>query len=745
MSSTIQDIPTTIQDNIKKAMKNTSLEYLPYILISLIVMLFLIYIVNKITLNKSNCLTLKNLYTSTPNIKNIDFENNDYSHQLRDYYVKSSYNSCCSGHFKNDYVSICALENVLKNGARFLDFEIYAKDEKPIIAASSSAEYKYKETYNHVEFEEAMKKIRDIAFADITPNHNDPLILNFRIKTNSIKVHNIMAKDIYYSFNRNFLNTNFNFENKGNNLGEVSLNKLKRTILISVDKSNPTYKSTKLYSFVNISSGSPFLRTYRNYDIEYATNLEEITNFNKGNMAIVLPDYNDSNDNKSYMYAKEAGVQFIAMNFQKFDAAFKMYSLLFDSAGSAFILKPDHLRFHNITLKDPVETNSLPDGTADYNCKGLDRGYVNDDNYQSSGIDFSTEYVNAEINYDITNPYVQYAVKYVDNCDKKNGFIDEVLSIEEMETAGVKPNKPNTFRNSTPDISFFDNYNISKEVNGPFPHTTQQNRFNHWNTEGKNWGDWYCQQFQDEKGKCVLSDIKRGKNITNKDNKGKIVCKSQGSEYWKKNKKNYWNKSSIIKGKGKTVANNYYNDIYDNINNNRSWGENFYDNTSKGLIEWVGNKMRFDESKDLYEVKKCDQYSGILGLNNYDIKEDKEGIWRNLYIGKNSNDDFQIKTYNNADFLNTNSQIRNYAEEYCKKAVYGYDEYNNPKKCTFSHANTDSGEKKLGKVFNITFLKDGRHELYKKRKKNKKKKHVPYITKNGINETPFWMIHCKEP
>jgi len=64
----------TIQDNIKKAMNKTSSEYLPYILISLIVMLFLIYIVNKITLNYSNCLTLKNLYTTPPNITNIDFE-----------------------------------------------------------------------------------------------------------------------------------------------------------------------------------------------------------------------------------------------------------------------------------------------------------------------------------------------------------------------------------------------------------------------------------------------------------------------------------------------------------------------------------------------------------------------------------------------------------------------------------------------------------------------------------------------
>ena len=56
------------------------------------------------------------------------------------------------------------------------------------------------------------------------------------------------------------------------------LKDLKRTVLISVDRSNSTYKSTKLYSYVNIASGSSYLRTYRNYDIEYATNLEEITN-----------------------------------------------------------------------------------------------------------------------------------------------------------------------------------------------------------------------------------------------------------------------------------------------------------------------------------------------------------------------------------------------------------------------------------------------------------------------------------
>jgi hypothetical protein len=751
----------TIQDNIRKVMNKSSTEYLPYILVGLIVLLFLIYIVNKITLNQSNCLTLKYLYTSSPNIKNIDFTKDDYKHQLRDYYVKSSYNSCCGGHFKNDYVSICALENVLKNGARFLDFEIYAKDDKPIIGASSSAEYSYKEMYNHVEFEEAMKKIRDTAFTDITPNNDDPLILNFRIKTNNVQVHDIMAKDIYYAFGRNFLNNNYKFENQGNNLGEVELKDLKRTVLISVDKSNTTYKSTKLYSYVNIASGSSFLRTYRNYDIEYATNLEEITNFNKGSMAIVLPDYQDSNDNKPFMIAKEAGVQFIAMNFQKFDAAFKMYSLLFDAAGSAFILKPDHLRFHDIPIEEPTESNSLPDGSADYNCNETD-------SYKPSGIDLSRDLAaqepesggagDTQTTYDATKPYIQHAVTYVENCDKQNGFIEDILGKAVVEDENLDDVKDGL--RTTPAEKYFDNYNISTEADGPFPHITQELRHDRWVEKGKNWGDWYCQQFQDEKGKCVNAEIKKEKNTRQPMNVEKIVCKKQGDDFWEKTGGKNWGKGPMINGTGKMTAKNLYNYLKNNYDNGdyKNWGSNLKEGS---IIEWVGNKMRFDKDLDLYEVRNCEDYSGILGLNNYDIKGDPDFLWRNHFIDENpDNKEFQIKTYSKSNFGNTltyetqKTDIRKQADKYCEQAVYGYDEFNNPKKCTFSHVNTDPGKKKVGKLFNIEFLKKGkRHEDYKKKYSKKinymdknKKKDVPYIkTEYGEEQRPFWMVHCKKP
>ena len=41
---------TTIKDNIRKTMNSKAILYLPYILLGLVILLFLIYIVNKITI-----------------------------------------------------------------------------------------------------------------------------------------------------------------------------------------------------------------------------------------------------------------------------------------------------------------------------------------------------------------------------------------------------------------------------------------------------------------------------------------------------------------------------------------------------------------------------------------------------------------------------------------------------------------------------------------------------------------------
>ena len=358
----------TPEDKIKTALGNTAMNYLPYFLIAIVLCIFLFYLGDKLTLNERNCRTISNLYTSYPRIKSIDYNSEDFDYRLRDFYIKAAYNCCCGGGFKNDYVNVCALENVLKNGARFLDFEIFAKDDMPVIGASTTNEYSFKETYNDLAFKTAMEKIKDVAFSSISPNPDDPIILHFRIKSEKGSICDVMAKDINHTFGQDHLDKIYSYEYRGNNLGDVKLKDLKRKVIVVVDKSeNVKFKSTKLYEFVNICSSSPFMRKYRNKEIQHNVDTDEIKTFNKMNMSIVLPDVSPKTDNFSYIYAKEAGIQIMAMNFQNFDSNLKFYSLFFDSAGYAFVLKPEDMRSTSVTVTTPEESVVLPTYT-DYGC-----------------------------------------------------------------------------------------------------------------------------------------------------------------------------------------------------------------------------------------------------------------------------------------------------------------------------------------------------------------------------------------
>ena len=63
------------------------------------------------------------------------FVNKQFSYNLRDYYIKTAYNCCTAGEYKNDFVNVCALKNCIRQGARCLDFEIYSVKGSPVVAA----------------------------------------------------------------------------------------------------------------------------------------------------------------------------------------------------------------------------------------------------------------------------------------------------------------------------------------------------------------------------------------------------------------------------------------------------------------------------------------------------------------------------------------------------------------------------------------------------------------------------------
>ena len=93
-------------------------------LVVVIVMSVVWWIYSKLTLDNANCKRMNKLYKNLPAIHTVSISNEQFSHNLRDYYIKTAYNCCSAGTIKNDFVNVCALKNCISQGARCLDFEI---------------------------------------------------------------------------------------------------------------------------------------------------------------------------------------------------------------------------------------------------------------------------------------------------------------------------------------------------------------------------------------------------------------------------------------------------------------------------------------------------------------------------------------------------------------------------------------------------------------------------------------------
>ena len=101
---------------------------------------------------------------------------------MKDYYVKTAYNACSIGNFKNSFVDLCALKEVVRQGFRCLDMAVYSVDNIPVVATSSVDSYDVKKPYNSVPFDSVCETVANYAFnGSGCPNPNDPLILHLRI------------------------------------------------------------------------------------------------------------------------------------------------------------------------------------------------------------------------------------------------------------------------------------------------------------------------------------------------------------------------------------------------------------------------------------------------------------------------------------------------------------------------------------------------------------------------------------
>ena len=85
-------------------------------------------------------------------------------------------------------------------------------------------------------------------------------------------------------------------------------------------RENNMFATTPLNEFVNIASGSQFLRELRNYDVQYTHNYNELIDSNKKNMAITMPDLAPTDVNMPVSLHLKYGCQMPCMNFQNNDS-----------------------------------------------------------------------------------------------------------------------------------------------------------------------------------------------------------------------------------------------------------------------------------------------------------------------------------------------------------------------------------------------------------------------------------------
>tara|TARA_B100000073_G_scaffold276343_1_gene236431 strand:+ start:1123 stop:2196 length:1074 start_codon:yes stop_codon:yes gene_type:complete len=344
--------------------------------INVIIIIFIIYVIWYFiwfSISKGwECSTMERLYGKS-NGKIQSMSNTEYN--LRDYYIKSAYNCCNGGTYKNDYVSLCSLKSIIKQGARCLDFEVYSKDDKPVVASSSKDSICFKETFNYIGFDDIMDVLKHNAFGSLQncPNPKDPLVLHLRVKSGNVNMFNNFAK-ILEGYDSILLGKKYSFENQGKNLGEIPLSNMMGKIIIIVDRTNNAFlESSSFREYVNLTSNSIFMRSLHYHDIKYSPDTTELTEYNKKFMTLGMPDKGSSPGNPSGVVLRETGCQFLCMRYQETDTYLQEMLEFFDLHGHAFVLKPERLRYKPVTVSEPKKQNK----DLSYATKNIDGGFYN--------------------------------------------------------------------------------------------------------------------------------------------------------------------------------------------------------------------------------------------------------------------------------------------------------------------------------------------------------------------------------
>jgi len=367
-TSSIKDGMTHIMNNLSdpaRMIANINQDFASYIIYTIIIVLVIfigISMYSQMNLVSSTTNRMNSLYpTVDGKLRPIGLNRNDaqLGYTLKDYYIKTAFNACSGGAYKNSVVSTQNLMDIIKQGVRGFDFELYSLNDAPIVSTSTVDDnYYVKETYNYVNFADVMSVLQNYAYSNSTcPNPQDPILLHLRIKSTNQKMYSALAK-ILEGYDQLMLGPGYSYENSGKNLGNAKLLDLVGKIIIIVEKDNTAFmENSDFYEYVNMTSNSVFMRALKYYDVKFTPDMNELIEYNKLNMTLVKPDTGVNPVNPSGILTRTLGCQMAGMCYQVNDQFLKEDTAFFDTCGYAFCLKPEKLRYIPVVIPDPIPPN----------------------------------------------------------------------------------------------------------------------------------------------------------------------------------------------------------------------------------------------------------------------------------------------------------------------------------------------------------------------------------------------------
>jgi hypothetical protein len=265
--------------------------------------------------------------------------------------------------------------------------QVFSLNKIPIIAVNHNDNFFQKGTYNHIDFDDGMKKIRDdFLFSSSDSKKNSyPLFLHLRLNCASSnkggqqerkrmfynQVHDTLVEvfdknDQLFTNNQRMFYKNYD-DSREQIIANLPIEECEKKVFIFItlnDNSNNSenFKQSKLNEITDLLSTSEQSIVIVRSDEMVEDNYISFQGLTKRKLVASLPK-TDQIDNSNYDFSNAVanGVQFICMNHQRFDNMLNLYNNFFVSqigsssqnVSSPMIKKPD------ILLNTTVTNNSF--------------------------------------------------------------------------------------------------------------------------------------------------------------------------------------------------------------------------------------------------------------------------------------------------------------------------------------------------------------------------------------------------